>query len=144
MPTTDLLFSLGYTIVIYIVISFVLSDSAIIGFLYVLGGYNFLYVITFYNIKITTTATATTTFYPVGGMTLCFLICWLAVPCGNHDKMWTVLIYFSFCKFLMLFSIAPVTVILVFNCYKFPVLFFFFFIPIRVMWYLIISDFVCV
>jgi hypothetical protein len=42
---------------------------------------------------------------------------------------------FFFCKFFMLFSVVPVTVILVFNYYKFRVLFFFFFVPIRVMWY---------
>jgi hypothetical protein len=49
MPTTDPLFLLGYTIVIYI--GFVFVDS-VVGFLYVWGGYNLFYVITFYNIKI--------------------------------------------------------------------------------------------
>jgi hypothetical protein len=43
MPTTDP-FLLGYTIVIYI--GFVFGKS-IVGFLYVWGGYNFVYVITF-------------------------------------------------------------------------------------------------
>jgi hypothetical protein len=67
---------------------------------------------------------------------LCFLVYWLAVPCRNHCQLWAVLINFSFCKFLMLFSAVPITVIVVFNYYKFQVLLFFFFVPVRVMWYL--------
>jgi hypothetical protein len=47
MPTTNPLFLLGYAIVIYSGLCFVFSDSTVIGFLYVLGVYNFLYVITF-------------------------------------------------------------------------------------------------
>jgi hypothetical protein len=38
-------------------------------------------------------------FYPMNGMTPCFLVYWLAAPCGNHDQMWAFLIYFSFVSF---------------------------------------------
>jgi hypothetical protein len=42
MPTTEPLYLLGHTIVIHIRFVFVFGDSAVVGFLYVRGGYNFL------------------------------------------------------------------------------------------------------